>query len=114
MIDRAADGRFLGARVRSLDGSMVAVLPGGAEHPLWGASDRIVGETGLLTISAAVDWDRIGSIPPLADPTRLPPGDEAPGSSRWAGHSRTTWSSTSTASRRSAGRRPRRPARRRR
>lgn len=74
MIDRAADGRFLGARVRSLDGSMVAVLPGGAEHPLWGASDRIVGETGLLTISAAVDWDRIGSIPPLADPTRLPPG----------------------------------------
>jgi hypothetical protein len=75
MIDRAADGRFLGARVRSLDGSMVAVLPGGAEHPLWGASDRIVGETGrLLTVSAAVDWERIGSIPALADPTRLPPG----------------------------------------
>ena len=53
---------------------MVAVLPGGAEHPLWGASDRIVGETGLLTVSAALDWDRIGSIPALADPTRLPPG----------------------------------------
>jgi hypothetical protein len=74
MIDRAADGRFLGARVRCHDGSMVAVLPGGAEHPLWGASDRIVGEGGLLTVSAAVDWDRIEAIPALADPTRLPPG----------------------------------------
>jgi hypothetical protein len=71
----SADGRFLGARVRSLDGSVVAVLPGGAEHPLWGASDRIVGEAGgLLTVAAAVDWDRIAFIPALADPTRLPPG----------------------------------------
>jgi hypothetical protein len=74
VVDRAADGRFLGARVRSLDGSTVAVLPGGADHPLWGASDRIVGEAGLLTVASAVDWDRIESIPALADPTRLPPG----------------------------------------
>jgi hypothetical protein len=73
-IDRGPDGRFLGARVRSLDGSLVTILPGGAEHPLWGASDRIVGEAGVLTVSAAVDWDRIASIPPLADPVRLPPG----------------------------------------
>jgi hypothetical protein len=73
-IDRGADGRFLRARVRSLDGSTIAVRPGGAEHPLWGPSDRIVGEAGLLTVAAAVDWDRIAVIPPLADPTRLPPG----------------------------------------
>src|SRR5262245_27706070 len=73
-IERAADGRFLAARVRALDGSVIAVLPGGAEHPLWGPSDRIVGEAGLLTVAAALDWDRIDAIPPLADPTRLPPG----------------------------------------
>jgi hypothetical protein len=60
--------------VRSLDGSTVAVLPGGADHPLWVASDRIVGEAGLLTVAAAIDWDRIAFIPPVADPTRLPPG----------------------------------------
>jgi hypothetical protein len=31
-------------------------------------------EPALLTVSAALDWDRIPAIPALADPTRLPPG----------------------------------------
>jgi len=56
----------------------VGVLPGGAEHPLWGPSDRIVAgppeRPRVLTVSAALDWDRIDRIPALADPTRLPPG----------------------------------------
>jgi hypothetical protein len=69
------------AHVRALDGRWVAVVPGGAEHSLWGASDRIVripSEPGcgddLLTVCAAVDWDAVAAIPPLADPTRLPAG----------------------------------------
>jgi hypothetical protein len=65
--------------LRAEDGVAVGVLRGGATHPLWGDSDRVVataglGEPALLTVSAAVDWDRIPAIPALADPTRLPPG----------------------------------------
>ncbi len=73
-IQRGPDERFAAGWVRSLDGSIVGVLPGGAEHPLWGAADRLVGDAGLLTVCAAVDWDRIAGIPAVADPTRLPPG----------------------------------------
>ncbi|HLE44318.1 MAG TPA: hypothetical protein VJB36_09915, partial [Methylomirabilota bacterium] len=73
-IRRGPAGEFHGAWVRSLDGSAVGVLPGGAEHPLWGPSDRIVRKAEPLTVSAALDWDRPGRIPALADPTRLPPG----------------------------------------
>jgi hypothetical protein len=76
-IRRAPSGALEAAWTRTLDGSVVGVLPGGAEHPLWGPSDRIVTSPArpeVLTVSAALDWDRIEAIPGLADPTRLPPG----------------------------------------
>jgi hypothetical protein len=65
--------------LRAKDGMAVGVLRGGATHPLWGESDRVVATAGLaepalLTVSATLDWDRIPAIPALADPTRLPPG----------------------------------------
>lgn len=80
-VRRDRDGALHEAWVRNVDGALLGVIAGGAEHPLWGASDRIVrlassaaAEPELLTVSGALDWDRIASIPPLADPTRLPPG----------------------------------------
>lgn len=73
-VRRGPAAEFLAAWVRAVDGSIVGVLPGRAQHPLWGVSDRIVGDAGLLTVCAAVDWDRIAAIPALADPTRLPAG----------------------------------------
>jgi hypothetical protein len=81
VIRRGPTGSLETARVRALDGRWVTVLPGGAEHPLWGPSDRIVTPASdpgrgddLLTVCAAVDWDAVAAIPALADPTRLPAG----------------------------------------
>jgi hypothetical protein len=79
-IRRGPQGELGEAWARNVDGGWVGVLPGGAEHPLWGPSDRIVrsrapgGATEQLTVCGAVAWDAIGAIPPLADPTRLPAG----------------------------------------
>ncbi|MGH7268004.1 MAG: hypothetical protein ACREMB_24570, partial [Candidatus Rokuibacteriota bacterium] len=74
-IRRDAAGRLVEVWARTLDGQMVGVLPGGADHPLWGPSDRIVGaDRTVLTVCGAVDWDRPPAIPPLAEPARLPPG----------------------------------------
>jgi hypothetical protein len=76
-VERRPDGAFEAGWARCLDGTWVGVLPGGAEHPPWGPSDRIVGgreRPELLTVSTALDWDRIDAIPALADPARLPPG----------------------------------------
>ncbi len=61
------------------DGSAVGVLPGGADHPLWGPSDRLVHASVRdartpLTIAAAVPWHGVDFIPPVAEPARLPAG----------------------------------------
>lgn len=79
-VRRAPAGALRSAWVRTADGTALEILPGGASHPPWGASDRIVragscgGAPEVLTVSAAVDWDAVATIPPLADPTRLSPG----------------------------------------
>ena len=79
LVRRGPRGGFEAAWVRTGAGAVVAVLPGGADHPVWGASDRLVRLEGdpvpeLLTVCEAVGWDRIAAIPAVADPTRLPPG----------------------------------------
>jgi hypothetical protein len=61
------------------DGSAVGLLPGGADHPLWGPSDRLVhaparGARTPLTIAAAVPWLAVDFIPSIAEPARLPAG----------------------------------------
>src|SRR5205814_57825 len=38
LVRRDPRGRFEAARVRAGAGAVVAVLPGGADHPVWGAS----------------------------------------------------------------------------
>ncbi len=73
-IRRGPAGEFQAAWMPGTEGSVVGVLPGHADHPLWGDSDRIVRNGELLTVCGTVDWDRVAYIPPLADPTRLPPG----------------------------------------
>jgi hypothetical protein len=67
------------------DGSAVGLLRGGADHPLWGASDRLVhlsadgadgagGVQSALTTAGAVTWSAVDLIPPVAEPARLPAG----------------------------------------
>jgi hypothetical protein len=79
-IRRGAGGELREAWTLNVDGSWLGVLRGGADHPLWGASDRIVqagapGQAAVpLTVCAAVAWEAIAGIPPLAEPARLPPG----------------------------------------
>jgi hypothetical protein len=80
-IRRAATGEFRGASVRHMAGGALEIHPGEADHPLWGLSDRIVTRAGdrdgaavSLTLSASIDWDAPDRIPPLAEPSRLPPG----------------------------------------
>ncbi|MBI3458265.1 MAG: hypothetical protein HY002_21045 [Candidatus Rokubacteria bacterium] len=79
-IRRGRAAEFREAWVRNVDGASLGILPGDARHPLWGPSDRIArlsrpgGPPEVLTVCGTVDWDGIAAIPPLADPTRLPPG----------------------------------------
>jgi hypothetical protein len=79
-IRRTAVGDVRDLWARNADASWVGVLAGGADHPLWGPSDRIVRAPALdhppetLTACGAVRWDAIEAIPPLAEPARLPPG----------------------------------------
>lgn len=78
-VGRGPDGAFRDARVRNVDGAILGILAGGADHPLWGASDRIVrlapaADSELLTVCGTVNWDAVTAIPPLADPSRLPAG----------------------------------------
>jgi hypothetical protein len=61
------------------DGGSVGLLPGGAEHPLWGPSDRLVRPSDrsaptVLTTAAAVTWRAVDLIPPVAEPGKLPAG----------------------------------------
>jgi hypothetical protein len=79
LVRRDAGGGVEAAQVRMAAGQWLGVLPGGAEHPAWGASDRVARLVGgawaaPLTVCEAIAWDRIAAIPALADPTRLPPG----------------------------------------
>jgi hypothetical protein len=68
------DGALAGAGVRIPDGSWLTIEPRATADAPWGPSDRLWHRGAALTVFAAVDYARIASIPPLADPTRLPPG----------------------------------------
>jgi hypothetical protein len=79
VLERAASGELHAAWASLADGSAVGMLPGGARHPLWGASDRLVREApgrapDTLTVAGAVAWGAVDVIPPVAEPGRLPPG----------------------------------------
>ena len=78
-LNRGPRGELREAWVCLADGSEVGVLTGGAHHPLWGPSDRLVhaapdGASTPLTLAAAVAWNAVDLIPPVAEPGRLPPG----------------------------------------
>ncbi|OLE50099.1 MAG: hypothetical protein AUG01_02720 [Candidatus Rokubacteria bacterium 13_1_20CM_2_69_58] len=80
----ASDGSLARARVRLPDGTWLAIEPRATTAAPWGLADRLwraerfpeggdpPGEP--LTVFEALDWARIDRIPPLAEPTRLPPG----------------------------------------
>jgi hypothetical protein len=70
----ADDGRLAEAAVRLPDGSWLTVQPRAAHDPRWGVSDLLRGGDTPLTHCAAIAWDRVDAIPPLAEPARLPPG----------------------------------------
>jgi hypothetical protein len=78
VLNRGPRGELREAWISLADGGVVGILPGGAEHPLWGPSDRIVRDTAgvpsTLTLAAAVPWAAVDLIPPIAEPHRLPSG----------------------------------------
>ena len=79
VLDRAPGGELREAWVSLPDGSAVGLSPGGAQHPLWGASDRLVHAAPgrapqPLTVAGAVAWRAVDLIPPVAEPGRLPAG----------------------------------------
>jgi hypothetical protein len=76
---RDVDGDLREAWVRVAEDHLVGVLPGGADHPLWGPSDRVVELAGAggpttRTLAGAVRWGAVDTIPPVAEPARLPSG----------------------------------------
>jgi hypothetical protein len=78
-VNRDSRGDLREAWVSLADGSAVGLLPGGAHHPLWGESDRLmrltdVGSPTTLTLARAVRWSALDTIPPVAEPARLPSG----------------------------------------
>jgi hypothetical protein len=79
-LNRGPRGELREAWVTLADGSAVGVLTGGAHHPLWGPSDRLVhaaapdGASTPLTLAGTVTWNAVDLIPPVAEPGRLPPG----------------------------------------
>ncbi len=68
------DGALAEASVRLPDGSWLTIEPRATEDAPWGASDRLWHGDQALTVFTAVDYARIGSIPSLAEPARVPPG----------------------------------------
>jgi hypothetical protein len=68
------EGRLDEASVRLPDGSWLVVRPRAAHDPRWGVSDLLQHGDRPLTHCAAVEWDHVDAIPPLAEPARLPPG----------------------------------------
>jgi hypothetical protein len=79
VLDRAPEGALREAWASLADGSTVGLIPGGAQHPLWGPSDRLVRAAPgrapePLTLAGAVAWQAVNGIPPVAEPGRLPAG----------------------------------------
>jgi hypothetical protein len=79
VLNRGPQGELRDMWVTLANGDAAGVLPGGAHHPLWGPSDRLVRSSGgscptALTLAAAVRWDAVDLIPPVAEPARLPSG----------------------------------------
>jgi hypothetical protein len=79
VLQRAERGELRQAWMSLAGGGAVGLLPGGATHPLWGPSDRLVRDTPrgapeTLTLVGAVDWSAVDRIPPVAAPGRLPAG----------------------------------------
>lgn len=68
------EGTLAEASVRIPDGSWLTIEPRATADAPWGPSDRLWHRGAALTVFAAVDYARVASIPPLAEPARLPPG----------------------------------------
>jgi hypothetical protein len=76
------DGSLDRAKCLTAHGVWVGVEPAAASHAAWGASDRIwtlrAGDPWApvesVTLFQSVDWAAPDFIPPLAEPSRLPPG----------------------------------------
>jgi hypothetical protein len=62
------------AEVRIPDDSWLTIEPAAVTDAPWGPSDRLWHHDTPLTVFAALDYARIGFIPPLAAPAALPPG----------------------------------------
>ena len=68
------DGRLAAAAVRVPDGSWLSIEPRATHDRRWGVSDRLRHDGAPVTHAAAIEWERVEVIPPLAEPARLPPG----------------------------------------
>ena len=76
------DGGLAWAKVRSAHGDWIGVEPEAGAPAAWGVSDALwLLESDAawtprapLTVFQSVDWARLEWIPPLAAPSRLPPG----------------------------------------
>lgn len=68
------DGALASASVQIPDGSWLTLEPRATADAPWGPSDRLWHRGTALTTFAAVDYAHVASIPPLAEPARLPPG----------------------------------------
>jgi hypothetical protein len=68
------DGRLAEASVRVPDGSWLTIEPRAAANSPWGVADRLWRGGETLTVFTAVDYARVGAIPVLEEPARLPPG----------------------------------------
>jgi hypothetical protein len=69
-----SDGGLCRAHVRLPDGEWLTIEPGGGAPGPWGASDLITRGGRTLTRMAAVNWQRVGRIPAVEEPARLPAG----------------------------------------
>jgi hypothetical protein len=67
-------GPLAAAAVRLPDRSWLAIEPRAAHDARWGVCDLLRLGAAPLTHCAAVDWDAVDAIPPLAEPARLPAG----------------------------------------
>lgn len=68
------DDTLVSASVRIPDGSWLTIEPHATADAPWGLSDRVWHQDTPLTVFAALDYAQIASIPPLAEPAKLPPG----------------------------------------
>jgi hypothetical protein len=76
------DGGLAWAKVRTGRGDWIGLEPGAGAPAAWGASDALWllepdarwTPRAPLTVFQSVDWARLEWIPPLAAPSRLPPG----------------------------------------